>query len=212
MADWRWDESARRYRRPDGRFLSPTTEAGLREQVIAEQRATMQAAAERMGAGDMSVQDFRAEMRELIARTNGVEYMFGRGGRNAMTADDRAALRGLIADEWRYLDEFARAAGNGELSAAQITARAAMYANAGHRAQQAGRGATYAGLRLPTYPGVDTECRSNCRCSWRVEEDDAEWRAYWTLAAAEHCDTCVGRAARYAPYAQAKRGGLRVVA
>jgi hypothetical protein len=39
----------------------------------------------------------------------------------------------------------------------------------------------------------------NCRCTWRIERDDDEIRAYWVLSGAEHCATCQDRAALYAP-------------
>lgn len=210
MAEWRWDERTHRYHAPSGRFLSPTTDADLREQVISAYRQQMADLGQRFGSGDLSVTGFRAGMRELIEKTNGLEYMFGRGGRNAMTVNDRTALRQIVADEWRYLDQFARQASFGGLSQAQIEARARMYANAGHRSAEAGRAASYSGLTLPAFPGVGTDCRSNCRCSWDIKETEFAWTAYWRRHASDSCATCVSRESAYKPYTQPK--GLRVVA
>lgn len=212
---WEWSAETKRYRdKETGRFLSATKNRELRDDFMAAQRDQMATASRRMAAGDLSLKDWEAQMQAAIKASWGVNYSFGRGGRNALTADDRAAIADLVKDQFTYLRGFAQDAAAGKLSAAQIEARAELYGNASGLAFDFGRAAAYVGLRLPAMPGMGTICRSNCLCFWRIEEDDTEWRAYWSTSARESCDTCVGRRASYQPYVQAKTQErmLRVVA
>jgi hypothetical protein len=207
MSSWLWDESAHRYRSAStGRFLSPTTEAELRAAFVEARRLEIRALGRGLGDGSLTVNAFRRALRDEIEALNGVEYMFGRGGRRAMTLADRQALSAIIAQEWAYADNFAIQAAAGGLSAGQIEARAAQYAAAGHKAAEAGRMASYEGFRAPAMPGVGTVCRSNCRCSWAVTETEDGWRARWVRHATDSCSTCIEREARYGEYIQSKPG------
>ncbi len=202
---WEFDTSVKRYRSTEtGRFLSNATMTRLREDFLSAQRVVTEELARRLADGEITVQRWQAEMRAVVKATFGGEYLFGRGGRNAMTAGDWGSLGPLVRDQYRYLHAFAERVAAGELTQAQIAARAGLYCGASVQAYERGRGAAY-GLTLPVYPADGgTSCKANCRCSWRIEETDSEWRATWKLSAAENCAGCQERARQYAPLVVAK--------
>lgn len=138
-------------------------------------------------------------MREALRDTYVAEYLAGRGGRNAMTQADWGRLGHMLREQYTYLNDFAADVAAGKLSEAQIAARAASYFNSATQAFERGRAAAR-GLSLPAMPGDgSTECRSNCKCRWEIEETSTEWRATWTQSAAEHCPTCNERAGMWNP-------------
>lgn len=145
MANWSYSESARRYRGPDGRFLSAADTAELRNDFLGKQREAMLKLGHKLGADELTVPQFERAMRERIKLSTTTEYVFGRGGRQAVTVADREAIGGLVKEQWRYLNDFAQAAANGELSAAGIENRAGMYASAGVHAHATGESAAWAG-------------------------------------------------------------------
>jgi hypothetical protein len=99
---------------------------------------------------------------------------------------ERADIARAVTDQAGYLNGFTASIERGDLSPAQIRARAASYAG--------GVKATYWEARapgLPFYPGNGCECGTNCHCSW--QQRDGEW--WWTLGGSvEHCDDCRRRA------------------
>lgn len=138
-------------------------------------------------------------MRDALRDTYAAEYMAGKGGRNAMTQADWGRLGHMLREQYVYLNEFATEVADGKLSQAQIAARANLYFNSATQAFERGRVAVR-GISLPAMPGDgSSECRSNCKCRWEIEETATEWRCTWVLSAAEHCPTCNERASKWAP-------------
>jgi hypothetical protein len=204
MAAWQFSESAKRYRNVDsGRFLSPAQEQALRDDFLARRSDAMRAVTAKVGAGDVSVQDWLRQMRSEVKQTYATQYAFGRGGTQAMTAADRRAVGQLVSGQLGYLQRFAEEVSAGRLSQPQAEARASLYANSAVQAHAHGVASAWA-IDLPAMPGVGTLCKANCGCSWELEEDDTEIRATWTLGTAESCDTCLERADQYSPYTVAK--------
>jgi len=78
-------------------------------------------------------------MREEIKAEYIRQYMLGRGGRAQMTSQDWGSIGGMIADQYRYLKDFAKLVAEGKLSEAQIRARAAMYANSAREGFERGQ-------------------------------------------------------------------------
>lgn len=206
MADWEFSEIARRYRSKEtGRFLSPSSAISLRDDFQQRRRSDIDALTRRLADQDITVQQFETEMQVLIKQTFGVQYAYGRGGRNAMTADDFTALDTLIRDQYQYLRAFAQDIAAGKLSEAQITARAGLYHGSSVRAYEQGKAASW-GLQLPHYPADgSTPCKSACRCRWDIADRGDEIHATWHLqSGGESCPGCKSRAASYAPLVIAK--------
>lgn len=144
MADWRWSAGARRYQGPDGKFLSAADTAELRNDFLGKQRDAMLELGRKFGADEITVPQFEWAMRERIKLSTTTEFVYGRGGRQAMTSDDRQAIAELVKEQHVYLNEFAKSAAAGDLSPAQIQNRAGMYASAGIHAHASGEAAAWA--------------------------------------------------------------------
>lgn len=138
-----------------------------------------------------SIASWRREMERAIRLSQTASYIAAVKDRTGvmpkgLSRAERKELDARIAEQVRYLDGFTRDLRAGKLSPAQAQARANLYAGPTR--------ATYYATRypsLPFYPCEGTECKANCKCSWRQEGKSY----YWMLSAAEHCPTCQQRAA-----------------
>jgi hypothetical protein len=202
---WVWDETRHQYVDTQAEEpLSAAEEAAIAAAMLALILIWSQEQARRLIAGDMTLQEWAPLMRERLTELHTQQYLLGRGGRNAMLAADRRILSEIINQQLAYFDGFLAQIQAGELSEPQFLARLKLYHTAGQITHQVGIVGTYVGLQLPAYPGVGTACKVNCRCTWSIVETATEWRATWTLHAAEHCSTCRFRAAEYRPYIQVR--------
>lgn len=138
---------------------------------------------------------WRRAMEQAIRLSQTASYIAATAERLGTTP---AAIKGLSRAERReldarikaqldYLDGFVADLRAGRLTMAQAQARAALYAGPTRATYYATR---YPGL--PFYPCEGTECKANCKCSWR---DDGDGRYTWVMGPAEHCPTCESRAA-----------------
>lgn len=154
---------------------------------------------------------WRDRMGDLLARYHVAALMVGMG-QTAVPTDGIALLAGNIANQFGYLDNFATEVAAAEAFRSAWRARAQMYVNSagaefweGYVYRQAGRF-----LPLPAVPKDGTSiCLSNCRCGLRIVVVDAErgdYDVYWELNPAEHCQTCIERAAQWNPLQI--RGGM----
>lgn len=216
VSEWQWSEDVKRYRDPaTGRFLSASKTVGLRDDFLERRRSATDDLATNLASGDLSVQRWERDMRTVVKQTFGVQYAFGRGGTNAMTADDWRAAGVLVTEQNGYLRGFAEDVAAGMLSPEQIAARSALYLGSSVRAYEQGRAAAFGGLVLPAHPGDgSSECKASDRCSWSIVETESEYRCTWKRSAQESCVTCVRRASEWSPLVIARAGGrgLRVVA
>ena len=205
---WFYDPERRRYRDSEsGRTLNQNQVKGLVEQSINAAASNLSGITNLAGSGQLSPADFNRLMRDEIKYAHIREYLLGRGGLGQMTQADWGSIGGMLADQYRYLGPFSDQIGN--LSEAQIAARAAMYIRSSREAYERAKTRAY-GLAvndLPVYPGQgNSQCLSNCRCSWSIVEvrDNGAligFDAYWELGATEeHCGDCTGYAAAYNPY------------
>lgn len=197
---WAWDLVSKRFRRRDtGRYLSPRTVERLRDRWITGQIGDADALAGRLARKELTLAAWETEMRALVKRAYVGEYALGRGGKGVMTRSDYGRLGGLLKQQYRHLRGFAEAAGQGELSEAQIRQRSRLYLNSARQAHERAKGAAW-GVRLPRFPGDgSSECGVNDRCTWRLSETRKEVRARWVLRPGENCDDCVDRARKWNP-------------
>jgi hypothetical protein len=197
---WEFDESAHRFRETAaGRFLSANAAVDLRDGFQERRQADVDTLARQLANEDITVQAWEAAMRDTIRDTFAAQYAYGRGGLNAMTAGDWQAINDLADAQAEYLRAFAEDVAAGRLSEAQIGARADLYLASSRHAYGRGLAASW-GIDLPAYPGDgSSECKSNDRCHWEIEDVGDEIHATWKLSSAEHCATCRSRASVWAP-------------
>jgi len=218
---WSWNESSHRYHdSATGRFMGRDEVLGYVQQSLDAARTapaiTLADGSLSMGTdllsnlvgnGMLSPRDWHAQMREEIKAEYIRQYMLGRGGRGNMTAKDWGSIGGMVADQYRYLKDFAKLVAEGKLSEAQIRARAAMYVNSAREGFERGQARAFGLPELPAYPGDgQTICLTNCACSWQIEEVHegevlAGWDCYWTLGIVktEHCDDCLDNTGKWNP-------------
>ena len=199
---WAFDARVKRYRNTDtGRYVAKSTIAKMRDDFADTARVNVGGLASKLADQSLTVQAWESAMRVAVKEAIGAQYVYGRGGVNAMQAADWGRAGAMTREAYGYLRAFAESIAAGDLTEKQIAARSALYLNSTVNAYERGRAASF-GLTLPVYPADGgTSCMSNCRCRWDITETSTEYRATWTLnTSAEHCDDCEARATKYSPY------------
>lgn len=202
---FRWDKDLRRYRDADtGRFVRESAVRSARQTIIDRATAEVDVLAARLADGTITTAEWTIQMRDAVKRTTIDQYLLGRGGRNAMTQADWGRIGYRLRQQYGYLQRFAQAVDAGQLSDAQIAARAKLYVSATWSTLDRAKGASWQ-IVLPAHPGDGgTRCKSRCRCHWEIhaDKDAGLILATWRLdSQAEHCDGCRENAARWSPLA-----------
>lgn len=181
-----------------GRFVAESRVREGRDGFLVSQARRVGELTHRLADG-MPLQRFETEMRQLIKSSYLAEYMLGRGGQQAMTHADNGRVGALCRTQYQYLRDFMLQVQRGELSPAQIAARATLYVRSAGQAYERARAAVR-DMILPAYPrDGSSECKSNCRCAWDIRETDDEWHCTWRVSSKETCPTCLQRAASWSP-------------
>lgn len=204
-----WDPKARRYRDTrTGRFLARSVVMAAREDYIAG-RSQRFADFLDTTLGGLDPDDL-PRWRTAVARVRGLgwrrmentliaEYVFGRGGKHAMTLADRVVLRELLLGQRQFWNRWMAELVDSPASIARIRARADLYTRAARGFFERGRAEAW-GIRLPAHPADgSTQCRSNCTCTWDIRRRKGRVEATWRLGSGEHCDDCLRHAAEWAP-------------
>lgn len=209
--DWFWDDNSNTYHQGVASAITKVLEFNnlvvLRDTFT--DRAMLQSdrlITSLMVNGDIKIQQWEREMRDLIRQTYRAMYELAVGGRENMTQADYGRLGGMLQEQYRYLHNFAADLADGKLTLAQAQNRARMYIESSTQAFERAQAANY-GITLPQYPGDGTtQCRANCRCHWEIKSRKKEWACYWRLGQAEHCPDCLEAKSLYNPYIILKGG------
>ncbi len=153
----------------------------------------------RLRAGSLTPAEWEAQMQVTLATYHQAAAMAGL--KDAGIEPDE--LTDALAEQYAYLKGFRQTVAEfsgDEAPWGAWEARAAMYGDA----IGASFWRSYAGgWPLPAYPrDGTTQCLTHCRCEWRIDVLDQEAGdadAYWELSPVEHCQTCIERAAQWAP-------------
>jgi hypothetical protein len=198
---WVWDPTTGRYRNERGRFLPAARLQELRDRLLEAAASGMASLADQLAEGKQTVGDWERAMREAIKALFGAQYVFGRGGMDAMRDADWDRLADLVETQHEFLGGFADDVASGKLSAPQIKLRVSLYVGSSVQAHEAGKGAAL-GVELPAHPGDgSSECLANDRCAWVLRRRaDGNVEATW-LADLDRrtCKTCRGRARKWNP-------------
>lgn len=209
MAFWRWNQEAGRYivtregaaalNRPAGSFVSVNTLSQNRELFLDSQKDKAQDLIGNLLDESISITDWVMAMRQEVKIAHLAQYMLAKGGKSQMTQADYGRVGQVLREQYQFLNGFAEDILDGNLSEAQMRARANLYFNSSNSSFHRGRAASF-GLDLPQYPADgQTRCRANCKCRWDISEDDEQWLAYWRLSPAEHCPDCLNNSAQWGP-------------
>ncbi|MFA4974449.1 MAG: hypothetical protein WC683_17725 [bacterium] len=200
-----WDPTLLRFRDERGRFVTNAVVEAWRETATDAAVERARNLATQVAGGQIDVAAWQNAMRTEIKNRVIQEYLLGRGP-GLLTPADRGSLGGMLTEQYRYLDRFAVEIAAGNLSEAQISARAAMYIRSAHEAY--GRAQARARhITLPAYPGDgNSRCLTNCGCHWEFHgRGHHKWDCYWVLGDHEHCVDCLDNASKWNPYTV--RGG-----
>lgn len=171
MADWRWDDTATRYRdQVTGRFLSRQAVDGFITESISTASQYSEGLASILGDGQITSGGWYAGMRQEIKEEYIRQYLLGHGGLEQMTQSDWGSIGGMISEQYKYLEGFYQEVLTGNLSPEMIAARSDMYLNSAREAFERAQD------RLASDLGYDEE-------SWNVDPS------------VENCDDCLAFAA-----------------
>lgn len=139
---WRWDGKVGRYRHVNGSqyFLSRKTALSYVQGSLDVSGAVTDRLAEMVSTNLVAPGDWRDLMRREIKDEYIRQYLQGAGGRAQMTQADWGSVGGMLKDQYRYLDDFAREVAEGKLSEAQIAARSRMYVHSAREAYERAHG------------------------------------------------------------------------
>ncbi|WP_300267812.1 hypothetical protein [Microbacterium sp.] len=206
---WVWESGTRRYRdRETGRFISERRALELRDRYVESRGAQMRGFVD--GVLDGIDPTDRQAWGRAVSRVNRLgwrrientmitEYVYGRGGINAMTSADRAVLQSMLTEQRRYWRNFMTEARSGDLSAKQISARAQMYHHTSTAFHERGRARAW-GVVLPAEPGDGgTPCLSYCKCHWSFRAIEGGVECYWTPTG-NPCPGCEQNSNAWSPF------------
>ncbi len=196
---WTYDPRTHNYRQ-DGRFVAFSEIRDVALQMAVNSGNTVLAIARQLIDGQLKLEHWQEFMRLAIKNEHLAQYMAGRGGKAQMTFRDYGIVGNILKEQYRFLDGFAHDIATGNMTPAQIMARARLYIASAHQSFWRGRTEALGMPRLPTYPAEgDTNCLVNCRCQWGIQELRSPdggllgWNATWVLdpkAAEVHCEDC----------------------
>lgn len=196
---WQFDTASRRFRSTEsGKYLSRQQAVALRDRFtdLAKERAA--ALATDLKAGTLDAAGWERSMRALAKSVHVDMALLGRGGRPQMMPADWGRVGAALKSQYRYLGAFADQAG--ELTEAQVAARAGMYVAAATNTYERASAAAAGVPDLPAYPGDDCEGMANCRCFWEIVETEDGWECTWHVVGDEGtCEPCAEHGREWAP-------------
>lgn len=147
MAKWDWrPKVARFWNRTVGRLV-PRLQVRQAADVVID-RSPAPGWSQAVTDGSMPVQSWHQQMRDELRRNYIEQYLAGRGGTGQMTAKDYGSIGGMLAEQYKWLDEMAAEVAAGNLTEGQVRMRVRMYINSSREAYERAhaRAAEEAGL------------------------------------------------------------------
>lgn len=147
-------------------------------------------------AGRLGLADFERLFKQQVKDLYIAAGWTARGSIEATSQADYGRIGRMLRDQYSFTHDFFQEIEQGNLSLAEIKARARLYVESAGQALER-IGVDEEGLpRLPHYPkDGSTPCLVSDKCTLRKEKVQDGWDIYWELNPAEHCDTCRRRAA-----------------
>lgn len=202
---WNWLKSAFSFVSSlTGKILGKSGERALVNSTCDDAIYAVEDITERLLADQISVDAWLKECRLVLKNAYIQQYLLGIGGQGQLTQKDYGSIGGMLGEQYKYLQNFAREIAAGNLTPGQIRRRIAMYSNSAREGYARARARAH-GIpdgKLPAYPGVGSECLTACRCFWDIVERKDRWDCYWLMGAVktEHCPTCLERSRKWNPY------------
>jgi hypothetical protein len=190
----------------NGRFVDEPRALELRDELSLIREIQAVGLAPPLAVGDITIQEWVADMRGNAQRSYVHQYMLGRGGQNMLTDADWDWLFENVNLAYSEIDYLAERMAMGAYSEAQIANYSQTLIGSAIQGYEAGRASAY-GLDLPDYPGsFRLDCRGRCRCHWDNRPifngpTLIGYDSYWELnPRARHCTSCLENNSMYYPF------------
>lgn len=129
---FRWNDAAGRYIAPNGQFIPFDQMRSALRKVMGNLTAEMEAAANALIAGDISIGAFQTEMMVLSKEVNLAGGALERGGFYVMTPEDFGKVGAKCRREYGYIDRMGRQIASGEQRLdGSLRSRARLYGKQG---------------------------------------------------------------------------------
>ncbi len=152
-------------------------------------------------SGKIDIDQWYDSQARAILRNRMASRASAVGGIENLSAQDIQGAQDATRRELTYLSQFKDELQAGNVSDKQAIARSRMYAG-GAREQYERAIQDAIGLpTLPAQPGIRTDCRRNCKCSWDIRRLDGNgnFDCYWMRSPVDSCDTCRTRERAFNP-------------
>lgn len=208
---FRWEAESLRFRGPDGRFVDAARVRAAVDAAASVASDELEAIARRYSAGSIDLATWEKESRAVLRRSHVAVAAIAAGGKDRMSPAAVGRVGGRLRSEYEYLFLLAREVDRGDVSPAQLAARARMFGAGTTRSYEAARRAemTTAGYReekrtthsgdscpecleyesrgwqpIGTMPGTgeSCSCRSRCLCTFEYRGRDQSASAATTAA------------------------------
>ena len=105
---WTYDDKLHRYRdTSSGRIVGKKQLLELRDDFVESQRGAMDTLTTKLTNGDITIQRWQSDSRDLLKNLYLDEYAAGRGGRHNLTQEDYGSIGGMLQNQYRYHNDFA---------------------------------------------------------------------------------------------------------
>ena len=145
-----------------GRVISRANVGEQVDVMIGSSSDVMLTLSEMVDTGGISPQSWNDAVRQEIKDNYLDQYLVGIGGRGQMTQADWGSVGGMIADQYRYLNDFYDQVAAGELSQAQINNRSRMYINSSREAYERAQGRAAPGRGFTEHRWVNSPLADTC--------------------------------------------------
>lgn len=151
------------------------------------------------------VEQWKENVTRLLIRYHIAAEVLGSGS-DSLTPEGKARAQRAVTIQLAFFEGFYLEVQTAEDFEPGWESRAKSYADAIKVPYWQGRTKL---LPLPAMPAQGTQCLSNCLCFWDIQpidEEQGDWDCYWVRGADDSCQTCIQRAADWAPLRV--RGGM----
>jgi hypothetical protein len=155
---------------------------------------------DRWAAGRISLADLEGLFKQEVKDLYIAAAWTARGSVEATSQADYGRVGRMLRDQYGFAGDFLGEIRQGNLSLAQVKARAGLYVSSSRQALEA-VGAAQEGMpSLPAMPGDGSSiCKAQCHCRWDIVKVAGGFDCTWVVTAGESCATCVGRAGKWNP-------------
>jgi len=201
--DYRWNEAARQYIAPNGRFVKRSQVVKALESAIAGSRSEIDRLSGALANEEISIAQWQLGMAEEIKTIHTCSAAAARGGWAQMSQSDWGYVGSQLKEQYRYLDNFASEIESGAQKLnGNFLRRARMYADSGRGTGESMRGrmarnaafieesrvlgvadhcpdcvlwAGWGWRPIGTLPKIGaSRCRTNCKCHFEYRNEAGE--------------------------------------